>query len=259
MVGSADTPAASYALGTSPGKHPFLIMGTTHVVNSCLAEPDLRATALHRRGLRRGEWLINGVTNGGDELGVAATLLGFGEHDVAVKDLVQQASTVSATDLADAPLFVPHLMPERGPMWLIDPRSGIHGLTRTTTRAQLARSVVEGVLLADRMVLETIIPPGDEAIYLTGAFGRDPVLPQMLADATGRSFDVALEPDLPAIGGAAMCAEAADGTTACHITTNRITPSREAGDVERQRWASFKRAWSAVTRERPLPPLALSA
>ena len=47
-------PAASYALGTAPGTSPFLIMGTTHVVNSCLSAPDLRARALQRRGLRPG-------------------------------------------------------------------------------------------------------------------------------------------------------------------------------------------------------------
>ncbi len=52
IVGCADTPAASYALGTAPGTNPFLIMGTTHVVNSCLSAPDLRARALQRRGLR---------------------------------------------------------------------------------------------------------------------------------------------------------------------------------------------------------------
>ena len=70
LVGSADTPAASYALGTQPGGRPLLIMGTTHVVSNALDAPDHRASALQRVDVRAGRWLINGVINGGDALAV---------------------------------------------------------------------------------------------------------------------------------------------------------------------------------------------
>src|SRR5690349_3694628 len=68
LVGSGDTPAASYALGTEPGGRPLLIMGTTHVVSNALTAPDFRAKALQRVDVRAGRWLINGVINGGDAL-----------------------------------------------------------------------------------------------------------------------------------------------------------------------------------------------
>lgn len=255
IVGCADTPAASYALGTAPGTNPFLIMGTTHVVNSCLSEPDLRARALQRRGLRAGEWLINGVTNGGDCLAVAATVLGFGGKESAVREIIGLANSLSPDEVETAPFFIPHVMPERGPFWFEQPCSGLTGMTRTTSRAQLARGVVDGVLFADRMVLEATIPPGDQAIYLTGAFGEDPVLPKLLADATGRVYDVALEPDLPAIGSAAMCAEAVHGVIPNRLSTSRVKPRRKKQDRAEQRWLRFREEWSKVTGRDPLPPL----
>lgn len=256
-VGCADTPAASYVLGTTPGTNPFLIMGTTHVVNSCLAAPDLRARALQRRGLRPGEWLINGVTNGGDALAAAATVLGFGGKESAVQEIVRLADSLSPEELATAPVFVPHVMPERGPFWFEQPCAGLTGITRSTTRAQLARAVLDGVIFADRMVLEATIPPGKKAIYLTGAFGEDPVLPQLLADATGRKYDVALEPDLPAIGSAAMCAEAVGAPIQCRLTTSRVKPRRTQREAADQRWQLFRQEWSKVTGREPLAPISL--
>ena len=254
-VGCADTPAASYVLGTTPGVNPFLIMGTTHVVNSCLSAPDLRARALQRRGLRPEEWLINGVTNGGDALAAAAGVLGFGGKESAVKEIVQLAGTLTPGELASTPVFVPHVMPERGPFWFEQPCAGLTGITRSTTRAQLARAVLDGVLFADRMVLESTIPPGKKAIYLTGAFGEDPVLPQLLADATGRKYDVALEPDLPAIGSAAMCAEATGAPIHCRLTTSRVKPKRSQREMADERWQLFKQEWSKVTGREPLAPI----
>ncbi|MGC3995624.1 MAG: FGGY-family carbohydrate kinase [Propionicimonas sp.] len=259
LVGCADTPAASYALGTTPGTNPFLIMGTTHVVNSCLPSPDLRARALQRRGLRPGEWLINGVTNGGDALAAASSAFGFGDRDSAVAELVRLAAGVSGESALGAPFFVPHVMPERGPFWFEEPCSGLTGMTRSTTREQLARGTLDGVILADRMVLEATIPPGDEVVYLTGAFGEDPVLPQLLADATGRSFDVALEPDLPAIGAAAMCAEVVRGPVACRLATSRVAPRPDNAALAERRWAAFREQWSVLTGRDPLPALATTS
>ncbi|MFT3970333.1 MAG: FGGY-family carbohydrate kinase [Micropruina sp.] len=255
IVGCADTPAASYALGTAPGTNPFLILGTTHVVNSCRAEPDLRARALQRRGLRQGEWLINGVTNGGDSLAAAATLLGFGGKESAVREIIRLTATLSPDDVASAPFYIPHVMPERGPFWFETPCAGLTGMTRSTTRAQLARGVLDGVIFADRMILEATIPPGKQAIYLTGAFGEDPVLPQLLADATGRRYDVALEPDLPAIGAAAMVAEAVHGRVPRRLTTSRVKPRAKRVGPAEERWQRFRDEWSKVTGREPLAPL----
>lgn len=125
--------------------------------------------------------------------------------------MVALATEISAEEARTAPYFIPHVMPERGPLWMDQPRSGLVGMTRDSTRAAVARAVVEGVLFTDRMVLESTIPPGTEPIALTGTSGSDLRLPQFLADSLGRSPDVVVEPDLPAIGAAALCAESLTG------------------------------------------------
>ncbi|WP_257504918.1 hypothetical protein [Actinomyces sp. 594] len=145
-VGSADTPAASYALGTRPGTKPFFIMGTTHVINSCLDAPDTRATALQRCGNRPGEWLINGVTNGGDALATGALAAGFGEAGGGVAEMIRTAYDISREDAVTAPFFIPHVMRERGPRWFEAPCARLVDITRETSRAQVARGIADVVL-----------------------------------------------------------------------------------------------------------------
>ncbi len=247
IVGCADTPAASFALGTAPNAAPFLIMGTTHVVSSCFTAPDLRSAALQRHGVRPGEWLINGVTNGGDSLAAAASVLGFGSAESGVKELIHSAASIAPDDAAEAPFFIPHLMPERGPLWLDVARSALVGLTASTTRQQLAWAIVEGVVLADRIVLESIVPPGDAPIYLTGPFGADALLPQVVADVTARTYDVVLEPDLPAMGAAAMCAASLHAPSTCRLATRRVAPRPVGAALAGKRWERFRGEWSRVT------------
>ena len=67
--------AISYALDVKPGGRPLFIMGTTHVISNCLDAPDLRSQALQRADVRPGQWLINGVINGGDALALGAKML----------------------------------------------------------------------------------------------------------------------------------------------------------------------------------------
>ena len=127
LVGSGDTPAASYALGTEPGGRPLLIMGTTHVVSNALAAPDPRAKALQRVDVRAGRWLINGVINGGDALAEGAARLGYGQGDIAVEALVGTAFQARPDQMTDAPVFIPHTRPERGPLWFAEPRTALLG------------------------------------------------------------------------------------------------------------------------------------
>ena len=157
LVGSADTPAASYALGTKPGGRPLLIMGTTHVVSNALDAPDHRASALQRVDVRAGRWLINGVINGGDALAYGAQRLGYGHGDVAVEALVGMAFSAEPGQMAGAPVFIPHTRPERGPLWFAEPRTALLGAIPDTAAPSAARGVVEGVLFADRMIIESCI------------------------------------------------------------------------------------------------------
>lgn len=251
VMGSADTPAASFALGTRPGESPFFILGTTHVINNCLDAPDSRAMALQRRGVRPKEWLINGVTNGGDALGTMAMLCGFG----SVAQLVALAAKADADEIGRAPVFVGHVMPERGPIWLADPRTALVGVTRHTTRTELAHAILEGVLLTDRMVMEATVPAWIQAIRLTGAFGSDLSLPQAMADMMGRSFDIITEADLPAIGAAMMAAASQGVDVPAVLPTGTVTPGPERAELVTARRAQYRDVWQQVTGRQSVTPI----
>lgn len=251
LVGSGDTPAASYALGTAPGGRPLLIMGTTHVVSNALDRPDPRALALQRVDVRPGRWLINGVINGGDALADGAERLGYGRGDVAVEALVSTAFRAEARDMAGAPVFIPHTRPERGPLWFAEPRTALLGVIPDTALPAAARGVVEGVLFADRMILESCVGAEQRTLYACGAFGFEPELPQLLADTLDRDVLVVDESHLPAIGAAAMCAEVLGGRVIAPPAARRVTPRPHWREAVAARWQQYRHAWSAVTSTPP--------
>jgi xylulokinase len=247
MVGSGDSPAASYALGAEPGGRPLLIMGTTHVVSNALDAPDYRARALQRVDVRAGRWLINGVINGGDALADGAERLGYGRGDLAVAALVGTAFKAEPTDMDAAPVFIPHTRPERGPLWFAEPRTAVLGAIQDTSAPSAARGIVEGVLFADRMIIESCIGEQQRTLYVSGAFGVDPELPQLLADSLDRDILVVDESHLPAIGAAAMCSEVLGERVIPPPAARRVTPRPEWRATVSHRWQEFRQAWSDVT------------
>ena len=67
-------------------------------------------------------------------------------------------------------LFYPYLMGERAPIWKDYARSMFIGMSISTTRAEMARSVFEGTAFALRHVIETIGKAGAGAgmLRITG-------------------------------------------------------------------------------------------
>lgn len=255
LVGSGDTPAASYALGSQPGGRPLLIMGTTHVVSNVLDSPDPRAKALQRVDVRAARWMINGVINGGDALADGAQRLGYGDGDCAVAALVGAAHRATPRETATAPVFIPHTRPERGPLWFAEPRTKLLGIGPDIAAPAAARGIVEGVLFADRMIVESCIGSDQRTLYVSGAFGDEPELPQLLADALDRDILVVDESHLPAVGAAAMWSEVLDGRVIDTPSARRVRPRPEWRDTVDGRWQEFRRAWSTVTGVPPLGTL----
>ena len=255
MVGSGDIPAASYVLGTEPGGRPLLIMGTTHVVSNALAAPDFRAKALQRVDVRSDRWLINGVINGGDALAEGAARLGYGQGDIAVEALVGTAFRARPEQVADAPVFIPHTRPERGPLWFAEPRTALLGEISDPTTPAAARGVVEGVLFADRLIVESCIGEQQRTLYASGAFDFEPELPQLLADALDRDILVVDESHLPAIGAAAMCVEVLEGQVVAPPQARLVQPRPEWRRTVAERWQRYRQVWSSVTGIPPLSTL----
>lgn len=255
IVGSADTPAASYSLGARPGGTPLFIMGTTHVISNCIGAPDERAQALQRADVRPGRWLINGVTNGGDALAIGARLLGYGSSGGSVQSLVGDAWAATRRDLANAPVFIPHVVPERGPLWLTEPRTALIGMVASTGPRQAARGAVEGVLFADRIIIESCVAPEQGPILLSGAFGTDVAVPQLVADVLDKEIRVLDEGHLPSIGAAAMALETLEGRTVPAPPSRLVHPRSSWRPAVEERWQQYQEHWRLVVGRPPLTPL----
>jgi xylulokinase len=202
-----------------------------------------------------GHWLLNGVINGGDALADGAQRLGYGQGDSAVADLVSTAFRAGLDDTAAAPVFIPHTRPERGPLWFAEPRTALMGVGLDIAAPAAARGVVEGVLFADRMIVESCIGASQRTLYVSGAFGNEPEMPQLLADVLDRDILVVDESHLPAVGAAAMCAEVLDGQILAPSEARRVGPRTEWRETVAERWQQYRHVWSAVTGVPPLSTL----
>jgi xylulokinase len=254
MVGSADTPAANFALGNGVDDDPMFIMGTTHVISSRCPSPDPNAVALQRVDVSGTNHLVNGVISGGDSLAVGAQLLGYGSGNDAVPQLIRTAAQAQPSDLRRAPVFIPHVVPERGPLWFTTPRTALIGMLPSTTPQQAALGVVLGVLLADRIIIDACVPGGenDRAIVMTGAFDNDPLLPQLFADVLGRRIRVVTEGYLPAIGAAAAALYVVEGATITPPSAIEFQPRSDWSAAIQSVWPYYVQIWQAVT-EHELP------
>src|SRR6478609_8185271 len=157
--------------------------------------------------------------------------------------------------MAGAPVFIPHTRPERGPLWFAEPRTALLGAIPEPAAPAAARGVVEGVLFADRMIIESCIAADQRTLYVSGAFGFEPEMPQLLADILDRDILVVDESHLPAIGAAAMCVEVLDGHVVMPPQARRVQPRHQWRDIVAQRWQHYRKVWSTVTGTLPLSTL----
>jgi xylulokinase len=257
-VGGADTAAAAYLLNLEEDGRALYTVGTTHVITTGRRAPDPMPAAISRAHIVPGRWLSHGATNGGDALALAARLLGHGAGGDAVRRMIDAAGTARRDEVEDAPVFIPHVTAERGPLWLERPRSAIIGLLPTTGAAAAAWGMTEGVVFASRLVLEIVaagLPatdPSGSSVLLTGNFGVDGALSQLIADLLARPVELVAEPHLPAVGAAAIAVAATQGARLPAPPVTRITPRPEWAPTVARRWQRFAHQWS-LTVGRPFP------
>ena len=128
--------------------------------------------------------------------GRGSARLGYGQGDIAVEASVGTAFQARPNQMKDAPVFIPHTRPERGPLWFAEPRTALLSAVPDPATPAAARGIVEGVLFADRMIIESCIGAQQRTLYASGAFGYEPELPQLLADALDRDILVVDESHL---------------------------------------------------------------
>lgn len=107
------------------------------------------------------------------------------------------------------PLFLPQLQGERAPLWDADLRAAFLGVSRQTSRADLARAVYEGVAMSARLALETLQTSAnvvsDSIACGGGGFQSDP-WNQIRADILGVELRILAAKEPGILGAATMAA-----------------------------------------------------
>jgi xylulokinase len=185
-LGAADSVLGALGLGVSaPGQIAY-VAGTSTVIlgvsNQLVLDPAHRflVTPLHEPG----SWgLEMDLLTTGSAMRWLAGLLGGGLDEAALVDLA------AAIDPADAPIVLPYLSPgEQGALW--DPllHGAVAGLTLGHGRPNLARGLVNGIVLESRRclaVLDETGPFGPE-LRVAGGSSAQASFRADLADSTGR-------------------------------------------------------------------------
>jgi xylulokinase len=193
----------------------------------------------------RGKWHVMGVTQGaGLSLQWFRNQLAPGaDYDA----LTAEAATAPA--LSSGLFWMPYLMGERTPH--LDPyaRGGWFGLTAKHTRADLIRSVLEGVSYSLKDCLQVIEQTGVDvqAVRASGGGAQSPFWRQMLADIFGSKISTLENKEGSAFGAAllAMVGSGAFGSVeeACAATikeVDSVVPSAHE-------LAAYKRGYEAFS------------
>jgi len=190
-VGGADSLMA--ALDLCARGNPGIVAGTSGVVLAPAtweAWEELEVAVLANRPVY-GDGLIleaDQLVTGGVASWVGSILgLAPGELASALREAdPEERSPLAAAYLAGA---------EQGVLWERGLAGAVVGLTTATTRADLARALIEGVGFELRRMLE-VLAPGAKRVRLGGGLASDAAVAQVFADTLGLTLELR---DAPAI------------------------------------------------------------
>lgn len=212
-VGGADTACVISGLGLGPGDG-FIAVGSGSQTVSVMDEPildgTLRTHTFSVAGAPRSGWYrIGAVQNAGLALTPALAMVGA---------TIEEASAALALGVrADDPIFIPYLAGERTPFMDPNLRGAWRGLSLSTDRAAMLRSILEGVAQAVALGARAVIDSGaplPSVVPLVGGGTYDPNFRQLLADATGCALAAMDAPDAAVVGAALLGAGVAVNPTA---------------------------------------------
>lgn len=220
IAGSAgDNAAGAIGIGvTDPGR-AFLSLGTSGVVfavsHGFRPNPDRGLHAFcHCLPDRWHQMAV--ILSAASCLSWAAGAFGFDD----VGDLTSAAGSVEPNNAT--PIFLPYLSGERTPHNDPAAQGVVFGLTHSTSRADLAYSVLEGVAFAlvDGLDVLTEAGTGIDALSVIGGGARSAVWGRMIASSFDRPLHYHAGGDVgPAFGAARLARLAATGEAVATVCT----------------------------------------
>jgi len=151
------------------------------------------------------KWLVRGSTSASGSALEWAKREFVGDGFGAFDDLVS-ASPPGANGV----LFLPYLAGERSPLWNAHARGVFFGLTGSTTRADMARAVYEGLCFSLRHI-QTVMRANQVTIgkvKLTGGLSQNRLLNRIKADVTGTTLLALRDHEMTTLGAASVVGRA---------------------------------------------------
>lgn len=181
IAGASDGYLSTIGVGAIDEKDFAMNVGTSGAVR-CLAQESIidKKAQFFCYPADQG-YLIGGPVNNGGIVFEWARKVLLGPNESAEDFLtLAQSAPVGSKGL----IFHPYLGGERAPIWDANARGSFVGLTRSHSKAEMARSVIEGIIFnlydASHAIIQSASTP--HAIRITGGFVQSDFVRQMLAD-----------------------------------------------------------------------------
>ena len=205
VAGAGDQAASAVGNGIVESGIVSCTLGTSGVVFAHMELPayDPRGRVHTFCHAVEGAWHVMGVTQG-----AGLSLQWFRNNLAPGTDYAALTAEAAGAPAGSQGLFwLPYLMGERTPHLDASARGGWIGLTAKHTRADLIRSLLEGVSYSQKDGLDIIEQMGVEvkSVRLSGGGARSPFWRQMLADVFGKRVAI-LESQEGSAYGAALLA-----------------------------------------------------
>lgn len=194
--GGGDGPLANLGAGAGEVGAVNIDIGTSAaaraVVDRVTTDPDARLWCYN---LVPGRWAFGGIlTNAGNAYQWLATNLAAFLTDAPPEAIFARLDSLAAEVKpgADGLLFMPYFAKVRSPYWDNSLRGTLTGLTARHDLRHVARALLEALafdlsaivdIAAERVAVKA-------PLILTGGLARSPLLPQILADVSGREIRV---------------------------------------------------------------------
>jgi len=173
-----------------------------------------------------------------------------------ITELFQEESiaTVIEKGLAQKPsnlIYLPYLNGERAPFSDPFARGVLIGMNPQTTRADLYRAALEGVVYAYNHILDALAPPTISHIMLTGGGSKSLTWCQLFADILGFPVKVAGDAENVGLRGAIRAAEVASGVADSYLiedvpVAHLLRPNTEYQDLYDQKYYVFRKSYEML-------------
>lgn len=251
FAGAMDTWASAVGAGAVLPGDAYDIAGTSEAIGLLTARPA-RAPGLVSLPWTEGAHQVGGPTQAG------ADCARWCHAAFRVPGSLESAlARVGRGPLrADAPVFLPYLAGERAPVWNSEVRGAFHGIGRGSAPDDFLWSVLEGVALAVRDVLDVAQEgSGTRAreLRVAGGGARSDAWCRIKADVTGLPVLRSAEPETGLVGaavaaavGLGLAADIAGAASAMVTRLRRFEPRRARHDAHTARFARYRRIRQAA-------------